>query len=252
MSEEKPKSTWRKRSPPPPESVVRGSGVVASRTPPRANHIVHQVILPADTQWLAVEDFARLTAASIHPPEKGERSLSGSVTVEGQTIPAIVDPALNSGILRATCEAEYANHIEAAIRSGQLQALHPATHLPYRAGELQGRQLRNSVIAFAELKRWARSLGVAIEMESIQPAAKPSTLWPWGNHSTELLDHLRAAGERFWKNFDPTQPDTAPTNAVVVTWLVSREVPRRTAEVIATILRANTLPPGRPASRRKE
>jgi hypothetical protein len=68
--------------------------------------------------------------------------------------------------------------------------------------------------------------------------------WPWGSHETELLRHLAAAADRFWKNYDPSDPTTAPTNQQVMDWLKDRGVSDRAAEVMASILRADRLPTG--------
>jgi len=68
--------------------------------------------------------------------------------------------------------------------------------------------------------------------------------WPWGTHETDLLRHLAAAAERWWVNFDPADNTTAPTNEQVSAWLKGRGVAARTAEVMASILRADGLPTG--------
>lgn len=75
-------------------------------------------------------------------------------------------------------------------------------------------------------------------------SSKGAPTWPWGAHETVLLRHLAAAAERFWVNFDPSDIGTAPTNAEVVDWLRERGVAQRTAEVVATLLRADGLPTG--------
>jgi hypothetical protein len=67
---------------------------------------------------------------------------------------------------------------------------------------------------------------------------------PWGNHETRYLRKLAQASDRFWKLYDPSDPTTAPTNNMVVEWLVEEGIPRRTAEIMATILRADGLPSG--------
>lgn len=69
--------------------------------------------------------------------------------------------------------------------------------------------------------------------------------WPWGDYDTNLLRLLAAAVRRFWSLYDPGDPSTAPTNEMVVEWLMTQDVPRRTAEVMATILRADGLRTGR-------
>lgn len=68
--------------------------------------------------------------------------------------------------------------------------------------------------------------------------------WPWGRHETDLLRKLAAAADRFWKNYDLNLPDTAPTNQEIIDWLKDQKVSARTAEVMATILRADGLPTG--------
>lgn len=68
--------------------------------------------------------------------------------------------------------------------------------------------------------------------------------WPWGRHETALLQKLAAAAHRFWKNYDPSDTTTAPTNQQVIDWLKGQGVAERTAEVMATILRADGLPTG--------
>lgn len=70
------------------------------------------------------------------------------------------------------------------------------------------------------------------------------TGWPWGRHETDLLRKLAHAADLFWKQYDPTEPSSAPTNEQVIKWLVDQKVAKRTAEVMATILRADGLPTG--------
>jgi hypothetical protein len=79
-----------------------------------------------------------------------------------------------------------------------------------------------------------------------QPEAMPLSNmdWPWGRHETDLLRKLAAVANRFWKNYDPSDPTTAPTNQEVIDWLREKKVATRTAEIIATILRADNLPMG--------
>jgi hypothetical protein len=68
--------------------------------------------------------------------------------------------------------------------------------------------------------------------------------WPWGNHHTELLGQLNAAASRWWVNRDPDDNTTAPTNEEVSAWLQQRGVSKRSADALATILRADGLPTG--------
>jgi len=78
------------------------------------------------------------------------------------------------------------------------------------------------------------------------PSEQPHTgsSWPWGTYETEALKQLAAAVREFWMKYDPAKPRTAPTNDKVKEWLKSRGVADRTAEVMATIIRPDALPPG--------
>ena len=78
------------------------------------------------------------------------------------------------------------------------------------------------------------------------PAEESTPLggWPWGTHETELLRKLAMAASKFWTNYEPSQPDTAPTNEQVSKWLEKEGVRKRNAQVMATILRANGLKTG--------
>ncbi|MEP7247631.1 MAG: hypothetical protein ABI885_28645 [Gammaproteobacteria bacterium] len=69
--------------------------------------------------------------------------------------------------------------------------------------------------------------------------------WPWGSHHTEMLGHVDAAARKWWANYDPGEPDTAPTNEMVADWLMEdRRVSRDKAKAIASILRADGLRSG--------
>lgn len=68
--------------------------------------------------------------------------------------------------------------------------------------------------------------------------------WPWGRHETHLLRKLAAAADKFWTQYLPDDPSTAPTNQQVIDWLKEQGVTVRTAEIMATILRADGLPSG--------
>ncbi|TXH69868.1 MAG: hypothetical protein E6Q88_08965 [Lysobacteraceae bacterium] len=69
--------------------------------------------------------------------------------------------------------------------------------------------------------------------------------WPWGMHETKLLKKLAEAAKKYWGLYDPGDPSTAPENETVVQWLKSQGVAERNAQVMATMLRADGLKPGR-------
>lgn len=70
--------------------------------------------------------------------------------------------------------------------------------------------------------------------------------WPWGAYETPLLRILAEAVERWWVRYDPSCPDTAPTNDTVKDWLVTThpETSDRVAAIMAQILRDPAIPSG--------
>lgn len=107
--------------------------------------------------------------------------------------------------------------------------------------------LEESEIELSTFAAWAKSVGYKLPPEfprqdEIIPSLNHG--WPWGDHDTKLLRELSAAAARFWQLYDPSDPTTAPTNQQVIDWLTARGVAERTAEVMATILRADGLRTG--------
>lgn len=106
--------------------------------------------------------------------------------------------------------------------------------------------LEDSEVKLSSIATWARTIGLELPTGFVwQPEAITDVSnWPWGRHNTVLLQKLAMAADRFWKNYDSSDPSTAPTNKQVIDWLVEQGVATRTAEVIATILRVDGLPTG--------
>ena len=86
--------------------------------------------------------------------------------------------------------------------------------------------------------------GFACDVDALKVSGMTSGNWPWGTHETKLLRALAEAAERFWARYDPSDPTTAPTNEDIVRWLEDRAVSNNLAKAIASILRADGLPPG--------
>lgn len=103
-------------------------------------------------------------------------------------------------------------------------------------------------VRLTDFAEWANERGFSLPPEfprKIKPPASTAGPWPWGDHETELLRRLAEAATKFWKNYDPEEIDTAPTNKEVSEWLrIEKKVSKRTAEVIASILRHDKLPTG--------
>ena len=111
---------------------------------------------------------------------------------------------------------------------------------------LDPEQLEESQVDLTVFASWAHGMSLALPQGfPWEPEMNLQiTGWPWGRHETDLLRKLARAADLFWKNYQPDQPSTAPTNDQVIKWLVDQKVARRTAEVMATILRADGLPTG--------
>ncbi|WP_296753648.1 hypothetical protein [Thiobacillus sp.] len=115
-----------------------------------------------------------------------------------------------------------------------------------RPDKLDPEKLEESEIDLTVFTSWANTIGLVF------PGGYPwqpemniqATGWPWGRYETNLLRKLARAADLFWKSYDPADPSSAPTNKQVIEWLIGEKVARRTAEVMATILRADGLPTG--------
>ena len=103
-------------------------------------------------------------------------------------------------------------------------------------------------VDLAEFAQWAGTKGYSIPLEFPRrntASTAPIYGWPWGAYDTKLLRDLAAAANKWWKNYDPTDPSTAPNNDEVSNWLQRElQVAKRNAEIMATILRADGLPTG--------
>lgn len=76
------------------------------------------------------------------------------------------------------------------------------------------------------------------------PETSLTRKWPWGTYETKRLRTLAEAVERFWVRYDPEDKTTAPTNKQVEEWLIERGESKRAAEIMASIIRPEDIPPG--------
>ncbi|ABB75475.1 hypothetical protein SAMN05216403_12327 [Nitrosospira multiformis ATCC 25196] len=107
--------------------------------------------------------------------------------------------------------------------------------------------LEESEVKLTNFATWLKSIQYPIPAQfpwQPEPITLSNLDWPWGRHETHLLRKLGGAAQRFWSNYDPSDPTTAPTNQQVIDWLKGEGVSERTAEIMATILRADGLPTG--------
>ncbi len=69
---------------------------------------------------------------------------------------------------------------------------------------------------------------------------EPTLLWPWGGYTTTLLDALKAAVEKFWKNQDPKiRPTDDYSKKKVVDSIKSTTISDTAARAIDKIIRHN-------------
>lgn len=108
-------------------------------------------------------------------------------------------------------------------------------------GNLSGPEVR-----FSDFEKFAKARNWQLPEKFPRPVTKPRSegKWPWGNYETKLLRDLAAAAQELWKAYEPGHHATAPTNEDVQEFLRKRGVPKRKAQIMAQILRADGLPPG--------
>lgn len=116
----------------------------------------------------------------------------------------------------------------------------------FKPDKLDPEHLEESEVDLTVFASWASATGLAFpDGFPWQPEMNIQvTGWPWGRYETDLLKKMARAVDLFWKNYDSTDPTSAPTNQQVIAWLVKQKVAKRTAEIMATILRADGLPTG--------
>lgn len=116
-------------------------------------------------------------------------------------------------------------------------------------GEMSTLPIPDREISTHLFREWAISKDWELPARFPKAAANSITatkpLYPWGTHNTKLLAQLSEAAIKHWKNYDPTEPDTAPKNEDVSDWLINEGVSKTLAEAMATILRADGLRTGR-------
>lgn len=79
--------------------------------------------------------------------------------------------------------------------------------------------------------------------DEAEPPAEGGPRWP--SHDTKKLTALRLAAVKFWSNYDPTQPETAPKNEAVIEWLQKEHsIGATPAAEMASILRPEALRTG--------
>jgi hypothetical protein len=212
----------------------------------------------AHVRELAVMPLVDLCAYSVGLHPEYARLVRGMTTIDPEDIPKPEEHAAELAAYRNDRVMEWERRAAVAVNhvvAGTLPVVRNPTSFggydPYEA--LPG-DAEKIVVKVADFVAWADGLGWKLPPKFPRPGQDPvgrerlthggCPKWPWGDYETPLLRKLAAAAERFWKRYDPDDPTTAPTNQQVVEWLKEQDVSERTAEVMATILRDNELPPG--------
>ena len=133
-----------------------------------------------------------------------------------------------------------------AVNAGVLQAKRP-TQYP-----------SDWTVNASDFSSWARQAGVmlplALNWRDLKTAAvnesSSSGRWPWGDYETRLLRWVDFAVRRFWVNYDPSDPSTAPKAEDVVPWLLAHQkemgekLSDREAKLITQLVKADTVRSG--------
>jgi hypothetical protein len=128
------------------------------------------------------------------------------------------------------------------VFSGRLKLANGAIAL---RGITHQEDMRVEILTFVN---WATGLGLDMPEElrhmgtADNAVASYGNKWPWGDYETDLLKKMSEAAQKFWANFDPSNPNSAPVNTDVSRWLEKQGVSRATAEAMASILRHDSLP----------
>ena len=107
--------------------------------------------------------------------------------------------------------------------------------------------LEESEVKLSNFATWLKSIQYPIPAQfpwQSEPFTLSNSIGRGAGTKRDLLRKLAGAAQRFWSNYDPADPTTAPTNQQVIDWLKGQGVSERTAEIMATILRADGLPTG--------
>ena len=217
-----------------------------------------------DIDWahlrnLAVLNLVDLCALSVGVDPEYARLVRGMTTIDPDNIPKPEEIAELADYRNEAIEkwerrvGEALNHVAAGTLPIVRNAVPLGGHDPYGAIPDDAEKI---VVKVADFVAWAAALPAPWELPEEMKRMGPypeaeeglqdgvGTKWPWGDYETELLRKLATAADRFWKLYDPADNTTAPTNQQVIDWLKQQGVADRTAEVMATILRADGLPTG--------
>ena len=181
-------------------------------------HLIETGMLDAADKGAAREGKKHIRTHVFYNWESCDWTLEHDKNVSDQLVIPIIDSADND----APVEELIKNEMESLCDAGELE----------------------QVVSADEVSRFEREHGEPADDGPNPPTAghELTRLTDW--HSTRLLVNLEAAAERFWKNYDPDDHTTAPTNETVSAWLRSRGVASRVADIMAQILRAEGIPPG--------
>lgn len=88
------------------------------------------------------------------------------------------------------------------------------------------------VIRTSELSRFENEISESQKNENHQPMEE--------KYTSRLLTIQAQAIQKFWANYDPSQPDTAEDNSTIITWLKEQGCSKREAEAIDLLIRHDT------------
>lgn len=108
-----------------------------------------------------------------------------------------------------------------------------------------------SFVKTGEVLAYLQRCGIDVPTGWLPVANEQRGKWPWGDYETELLHALADAVKQWWSTYDPVET-TPPSNAEVAEYLKKKGIAQSVAESIATIIRSDRAPAGRPKKNRSE
>lgn len=139
------------------------------------------------------------------------------------------------------------SNLDWAIRHLEIGYLPMCERAPRLLGSRARAGMEYSTVTVAEFHAWATRVGLPV-VTGWRTRTR-SGRWPWGEHTTDRLEQLARVGE-LWRHvseggtYDPRDDGTAPKWEVVQPFLKALGIPKVCGEVMASILRPQTLRPG--------
>lgn len=194
-----------------------------------------------------VKDLLRRKEIELHFPswlDRIEHALSLNTRIEECffTLESVVQFESKHGLPPGTTESArqaYYDRVlsqkEDPVYSQQSARIAHLESVVFEAHKRIGNLLKTVEEQAETIKKLSRNGLVIPSHPHVVPPEAPSI-----DYSTRLLAIQVRAIQKFWINYDPTEPDTAPDSTAILNWLQEQGCSKREAESIDLIIRHDT------------